>query len=107
VIVEGDRADEARIGLPDPPQATDVGADAPYILKDTAFRMSWSSSTPVSHLQLIAVPSGDVYFADDIKGSSHQTALPVGLYRWRVFALRESGLESAPSSEGLICVVDR
>ncbi len=93
--------------LPASPLATATGPDAAYVLKTVPFRLSWNSAAPLHHLQLIAVPSGDVFFAGDVMGSSHEASLPVGLFRWRVLAVSDAGLESEPSSEGLICVVER
>jgi hypothetical protein len=50
----------------------------------------------------------DVLLARDTSAPPLGIEIPwLGSYRWRVFARDPRGMESRPSSDGYLCVVDR
>jgi hypothetical protein len=94
--------------LPPPPQGLVPGADPAYVRSGQTIDLRWAGSSPGYHVELLALGKDDVLLARDTGGSSLQLEVPwLGTYRWRVSARDERGLESPPSTAGLICSVDQ
>jgi hypothetical protein len=95
------------VELPSRPQVISPGADAAYVAKGEPLDVSWTPSGR-SHVQLLAIGSEEVLMDRDIDGAKTTLSVPwPGLYRWRVAGRDAAGLEGVPSTEGLICVLDR
>jgi hypothetical protein len=107
LVIESGQEAAPTEALPPPATALSPASDPMYVRAGSPASMSWSASTLRSHVQLVAVGSGEVVHDNDVEGSSYSTELGLGLYRWRVFPVSEAGLEGVPSSEGLICVVEK
>ena len=95
------------VELPSRPQVIFPGADAAYVAQGEPLDVSWTPPGR-SHLQLLAIGSEEVLMDRDVDGAKTTLSVPwPGLYRWRVAGRDAAGLEGVPSTEGLICVLDR
>jgi hypothetical protein len=109
LVIEAGQTPAPAAALPVPATGLSPASDPTYVMRGSPARMSWKTSAPRSHVQLVAVGTGEVVHDGDVDGSSYSSSaeLDLGLYRWRVFPVSEAGLEGIPSSEGLICVVEK
>ena len=70
--------------------------------------LRWTSSAPLHRLEVLGLDSEEVLLARELPEKSLSLVIPwLGTYRWRVYTLDREGLESRPSAEGLVCVVER
>ncbi|HEY6554817.1 MAG TPA: hypothetical protein VI669_15795 [Vicinamibacteria bacterium] len=93
-----------------PPAPTDLrpGQDPIYVVKGEAASLSWRQAGATHHLEVLPLESGDVLLERDVGVGPEEMTIPwLGTYRWRVAARDALGLESLPSVEGLICVVEK
>jgi hypothetical protein len=93
-----------------PPAPTDLvpGKDPVYVVKGEAARLTWRHAGATHHLEVLPLESNDVLLERDVGVGPEQMTIPwLGTYRWRVAARDAVGLESLPSAEGLICVVEK
>jgi hypothetical protein len=59
-------------------------------------------------VEVLALQSDDVLLARNVSEPPVRIESPwLGTYRWRVSARDGRGLESPPSDEGYVCVVER
>jgi hypothetical protein len=59
-------------------------------------------------VEILALQGDGVLLARDASAPPLRLEIPwLGTYRWRVAARDARGLESPPSSDGLICAVER
>jgi hypothetical protein len=94
--------------LPDSPQGLRPGADPLYVPSGQPATLSWSPPAASSHIQVMALGSDVVLIARDVSVLPYALVIPwEGTYRWRVSSRDAQGLESRPSEEGLICVVEK
>jgi hypothetical protein len=104
-VVEAGKAPEES-PLPPAPSGIAARTDPVYVIRGTAAPLQWTSSALRHHVQVLTETDNHVVTDVEVESSSASASPPLGLYRWRVSAVDASGLESPPSAEGLICVVD-
>ena len=93
-----------------PPAPTDLlpGKDPVYGVKGEPATLSWRLAGASHHLEVLPLESGDVLLERDVGAGPEKMTIPwLGTYRWRVAARNAMGLESLPSVDGLICVVEK
>jgi hypothetical protein len=70
-------------------------------------RLTWEGSESAYHLEILSVDSDIPVMSLDVSAKQHDVRLNwLGTFRWRV-AGRTGPVETAPSGEGLICVVEK
>jgi hypothetical protein len=107
VVREGEPPEPAR-RLPPAPRDLLPGQDPVYVVRGEAARLSWRRAGATHHLEVLPFDSADILLARDVGLGPEQVTIPwLGTYRWRVAARDTGGLESLPSPDGLICVVER
>jgi hypothetical protein len=99
---------EAPVPLPAAPHDLSPGSDPFYVESGKPVLLRWSSEAPLHRLELLGLDSEEVLLARELPEKSLSLVIPwQGTFRWRVYTLDREGLESRPSAEGLVCVVDR
>ena len=94
--------------LPDAPRDLHPGKDPVYVRSGQAAELSWTAAGPSHHVEILALQDDGVLLAREAAGPPRRVAIPwLGTYRWRVSARDARGVESRPSTEGLICAVER
>jgi hypothetical protein len=92
--------------LPQAPRGLHPGSDPVYVRSGQPAELTWTATGP-SHVEILALQGDGVLLAREA-APPLRLAIPwLGTYRWRVSARDARGVESPPSSEGLICSVDR
>jgi hypothetical protein len=92
-----------------PPPATELypSRDPLYVVEGQPAHLRWTSSTSHEHMQVFVEPGGTIVADTEVEGATFSITLPLGLYRWHVSTVSGPGLESPPSPDGLICVVEK
>jgi len=99
---------EPPVPLPAAPRDLWPAADPVYVTSGQPVALRWSSSAPLHRLEVLGLDSEEVLLARELPEKGLSLVIPwLGTYRWRVYTLDRDGLESRPSAEGLVCVVDR
>ena len=94
--------------LPEAPERLRPGADPLYVASGQSATLTWSPAAASSHVQVMALGSDEVLMARDVSQLPYTLLIPwEGTFRWRVSSRDAQGLESRPSEEGLICVVEK
>jgi hypothetical protein len=94
--------------LPAAPRGLLPGEDPRYVPSGKPVELRWERSARSYHVQVLGLQGDGVLLARDTSGPPLRIDIPwLGIYRWRVFALDASGMESRPSSDGYVCVVDK
>jgi hypothetical protein len=107
VVRQGQPPDSAS-RLPPAPSDLRPGKDPVYVVKGEPAHLSWRQAGATHHLEVLPLESNDVLLERDVGVGPEQMTIPwLGTYRWRVAARDALGLESLPSVEGLICVVEK
>jgi hypothetical protein len=89
------------------PRVVLPGADPRYVRPGEAVRLVWTGQETAYHLDVLPIDSDVPVMSLDIDNREHDLRLPwLGTFRWRV-AGRTGPVESQPSSEGLVCVVEK
>ena len=89
------------------PRIVYPGADAVYVGRAEPLDLTWIPPGQ-AHVQVLPIESDQVLMERDVDGAKTQLEIPwPGLYRWRVALRNPSGVEGAPSTEGLICVMEK
>lgn len=104
-VIEAGKAPEES-ALPAAPSGIAARADPVYVVRGTPAPLQWTSSALRHHVQVLTETDNRVVTDVEVASSSTSASPPLGLYRWRVSAVDDSGLESPPSPDGLICIVD-
>jgi hypothetical protein len=106
VVAPGSAPAPAR-ALPESPLPASPLADPVYVKPGSPAALSWSGEGTSFHIQVLPIDSDDVLVEHETGPSPFTLRLPwLGLFRWRVSGRDPLGVESAPSGEGLICVVE-
>jgi hypothetical protein len=106
--VRAGKAPESPVSLPAAPKDLWPAGDPVYVAAGQPVSLRWSSSAPLHRLEILGLDSEEVLLARELPEKSLSLVVPwLGTYRWRVYTLDREGLESRPSAEGLICVVDQ
>jgi hypothetical protein len=107
VVTDG-RPPEAPAPLPAAPRGLDPGQDPAYVRSGQPVELRWTSASRSHHVEVLALEGNAVLLARDAGEPPLRLEIPwLGTYRWRVSALDARGVESRPSADGLICLVDR
>jgi hypothetical protein len=70
--------------------------------------LRWTAAGPSHHVEILALDRDEVLLAREAGAPPLRLEIPwLGTYRWRVSARDARGVESRPSTAGLICSVDR
>lgn len=89
------------------PKVVFPGADPLYVRPNQTVRLEWTGASPGYLLEVLPIDSQTPVISLDVTGSTREIRLPwLGTYRWRVTG-RQGAVETQPSGEGLICVVER
>lgn len=107
VVHDGESPRPAQ-NLPEAPGQLRPGADPIYVPSGQPATLTWSPAAVSSHVQVMALGSDTVLIARDVSRLPYTLVIPwEGTYRWRVSSRDAQGLESRPSDEGMICVVEK
>jgi hypothetical protein len=107
-VIQDGRPPEPPRPLPAAPGGLEPGKDAAYVRTGQPVELRWTGGPTPFHLELLALDRDQVLLARDVSAPPVRLELPwLGTYRWRVIARDASGVESRPSSEGLLCSVGR
>jgi hypothetical protein len=99
---------ESASRLPAAPTDLHPGKDPVYVVKGESAQLSWRQAGASHHLEVLPLESNDVLLERDVGVGPEPMTIPwLGTYRWRVAARDTVGLESLPSADGLICVVEK
>ena len=94
--------------LPEAPHGLHPGSDPLYVRSGQPAELSWTAAGPSHHVEILALQGDGVLLAREAAAPPLQVEIPwLGTYRWRVSVRDARGVESRPSSAGLICAVDR
>lgn len=90
-----------------PPRVISPSADPRYVRPGEVIHLSWTGRDPAYHLEVLPIDSDVPVISLDIATRDYDIKLDwLGTFRWRV-AGRSGPIESQPSGEGLICVVEK
>jgi len=94
--------------LPEAPAGLRPGADPVYVRLGRPVELRWKGTGPSFHVELLGLQGESVLLAREAGASPLRLEIPwPGTYRWRVSARDARGLESRPSVEGYVCLVER
>jgi hypothetical protein len=94
--------------LPEPPGGLVPGGDPAYVPSGRTAELHWTPRGIAHHVEILALQSDDVLLARNVEEPPLRIEIPwLGTYRWRVSARDGRGLESPPSDDGYVCVVER
>jgi len=96
--------------LPGAPDGLVPGVDPVYVASGRTTELTWTPGKGDGghHVEVLALQSDEVLLARNVSAPPARLEIPwLGTFRWRVSARAESGVESAPSSAGYVCVVER
>lgn len=95
------------IAMKPPPRVVSPASDPRYVRPGQAVRLVWTGDDPVYHLAILSIDSDVPFMSIDVEATEHELQLPwLGTFRWRVSG-RKGAVETQPSGEGLICVVEK
>ena len=107
VVVDG-RPPEPPASLPAAPRGLHPGRDPAYVRSGQPVELRWAGSGPSHHVEILDLQKDEVLLAREVAGPPLRIEIPwLGTYRWRVSARDARGVESRPSTDGLICSVER
>jgi hypothetical protein len=107
-VIEGSGRPSTPLPLPASPSGLSPGVDPGYVVRGAPARLVWSPSGGLNHIQIQGVDSEDVLLERDVEGPPFSLDIPwLGTFRWHVSKRHENGLESIPSADGTICVVEK
>jgi len=107
-IVRAGSPPEPARRLPSPPSDVVPGTDPVYVVQGSPAQLAWRQAGATHHLEILPLDSNDVLLERDVGRGPEKITIPwLGTYRWRVAARDAQGLESLPSADGLICVVEK
>lgn len=107
-IVHAGRPPSPPVVPPSPPTEVNPGDNPLYVKPGTPITLTWKSDAPHHRLEILGIETNEVLMQKDpVTSPTTLTLTWLGLYRWRVYASDDRGIESLPSGEGLICVVDK
>ena len=93
--------------LPEAPGGLVPGGDPEYVPSGQTAELHWTPNGNAHHVEVLALENDDVLLARNVSDPPVRIEIPwLGTYRWRVSARDGRGLESPPSADGYVCVVD-
>jgi hypothetical protein len=107
VVIQGNQVGRPT-ELPKPPAIVSPSSDPVYIRPDEVVSVQWTGDAERYVVEVLPLQDESAALVYESMTTSQEVQVPwLGLYRWRVMGVASSGLESAPSGEGLICVVEK
>jgi hypothetical protein len=107
VVIQGNQLGSPT-QLPRPPAIVSPGSDPVYLKPDEVVSVQWKGEAERYVVEVLPLHDESAALVYESVGNSQEVQVPwLGLYRWRVMGIARSGLESVPSEEGLICVVEK
>ncbi|OFV88042.1 MAG: hypothetical protein A2V74_07115 [Acidobacteria bacterium RBG_16_70_10] len=107
VVVDG-KPPAFPAALPPAPKGLHPSRDPVYVRSGKPVELRWERAGNTYHVAVLALRSEDVLLVRDAGRPPLRLVIPwLGTYRWRVSARDGHGLESRPSADGLLCVVER
>jgi len=89
------------------PKVISPAADPRYVRPSEAVKLTWTGRERAYHLEVLSIDSDVPVVSLDIDTGEFDLRLKwLGTFRWRVSG-RTGPVESQPSGEGLICVVEK
>ena len=89
------------------PRVVSPSADPRYIRPGQAVPLKWTGREQAYHLEVLSIDSDVPVMSLDISSGEYDLRLNwLGTFRWRVSG-RTGPVETQPSGEGLICVVEK
>ena len=96
------------LAFPAPPTIVSPGADPMYVQPSTPVPLQWRGQSDRYIVEIVPLDSNTPLLATESRSNYAEISVPwLGLYRWRVTGVDRTGLETEPSEEGLICVVEK
>ncbi len=106
-VVNAGKVPSAPDALGPAPRVITPAADPSYVKPGEPVRLVWKGPETAYHLEVLSIDSDVPVVSIDVEGHEFELKLNwVGTFRWRV-AGRIGAIESQPSGEGLICVVEK
>lgn len=106
--VEKGRPPAAPTALPAAPRGLSPGSDPVYVPRGAPVRLSWWPTASAHRVEVFEAAGDQLVLTRDVGGAPIEVDLPgLGTYRWRVATRDAHGLESLPSPEGFVCIVDK
>ena len=94
--------------LPASPEKLRPGGDPAYVRAGRPVELRWSPAGVTHHVELLGLKGDAVLIARETGAPPLRLEIPwIGTYRWRVSARDPRGIESAPSADGLIVLVEK
>jgi len=89
------------------PKVISPKADPRYVRPGQPVHLIWTGAEAAYHIEVLSIDSDVPVVSLDIDAREYDLQLPwLGTFRWRV-AGRVGPVESQPSGEGLVCVVEK
>jgi hypothetical protein len=96
------------VELPPAPTGLSPGTDPVYVPQGHSARLSWNGSARRYRVQVLSLDGDEVLLSREVEDTSIEVpGRWLGTFRWRVSAVGDRGVEGAPSTPGLICVVEK
>jgi hypothetical protein len=96
------------VDLPVSPNALRPGSDPLYVEKGHTVRLGWTGSARRYRVHALDLSGDEVVLSREVEGLSVEVPTRwLGTFQWRVSSIDERGVEGAPSSPGLFCVVEK
>lgn len=94
--------------LPAAPVDLRPGGDPVYVKAGRSIELRWAAAGASHYVELFGLRGDAVVMARETAAPPLRLEIPwLGTYRWRVSARDARWIESRPSAQGLICVVER
>lgn len=109
-VVRAGAPPSAAVRLPPEPAFVQPGSEVGYVRSGRPVELRWQSVAGSAgyFVEVAEMHGSRVLLARESRESPFRVELPwLGTYRWRVFSRDSRGLESRPSAEGLLSVVER
>jgi hypothetical protein len=89
------------------PRVVSPAADPRYVMPGSDVHLTWTGEQSAYHLEILSIDSDVPVLSLDIESNQFDARITwLGTFRWRV-AGRTGPVETQPSGEGLICVVEK
>lgn len=106
-IVNAGAGPSASAPLAPGPLVVSPGADPRYVRPGEAVHLVWKGREPSYHVEVLPIDSDVPMLSLDVDAQEFDLRLDLlGTFRWRVSG-RTGPVETQPSGEGLICVVEK
>jgi hypothetical protein len=106
-VVNGASPPGEAVALPPPPRVVSPSEDPRYVRTGEVVRLIWTGRETSYHLEVLPIDSDVPVVSLDLEAREFDLRLNwLGTFRWRVSG-RAGSVETQPSGEGLICVIEK